>query len=153
VLGHAARPPSPDSPYGPETPIHELPELKVRAADVQASMTVLGRPPEGRQPRSLDLRQVDLRRIDLSGARLEGGNLLKAHLEGAVLNGADLEDAVLFGADLKDAILFGAHLKGAKFLPRAHLGGAYANQDTTWPDDFKAADHGVIIEDCGRPGG
>ena len=63
-----------------------MPELQVRAPEVQASLTVLGRGSFGRREGRgdlLDLHAIDLRRARLRGAHLEGAYLLGAHLEGA----------------------------------------------------------------------
>jgi hypothetical protein len=101
-------------------------------ADIQASLTVLGRrviDPKWREP-NLDLFLADLRwawlykahlkRAALVGARLERAVLIGAHLEGADLNHAHLEGAVLREAHLEGANLSGAHLEGAD-LSGAHL--------------------------------
>jgi uncharacterized protein YjbI with pentapeptide repeats len=141
VRSHAPWPPRLPGQYIATAPIDEVPELQVRAPDVQASLTVLGRGgfarPEGRGDR-LDLHAVDLRhahlvgadleRAYLRGARLEGANLMRASLERADLMGARLERAVLGGAKLVEANLEGARLEGANLksasLQRAYLRGA-----------------------------
>jgi uncharacterized protein YjbI with pentapeptide repeats len=110
--------------YVATAPIDEVPELQVRAADVQASLTVLGRGgfaslAEDQRDR-LDLHAVDLRHAGLRGADLEGANLRGAHLEEADLFGADLEGADLGGAHLEQANLLYAHLEQAN-LYEAHL--------------------------------
>jgi Pentapeptide repeats (8 copies) len=85
VRSHAPWPPRLPGQYVAVAPIDEVPELQVRAPDVQASLTVLGRGgftrPEGQDGR-LDLHDVDLRNADLYGAHLEGVDLGGAHLEG-----------------------------------------------------------------------
>jgi hypothetical protein len=121
-------PPSQKGQYRPDWPLEQQPDLRARAPDVQAALTVLGR---GRFPKPsdpaasdadrLDLREIDLRRADLNGvhlqgarldgARLQGTWLLDAHLEGAVLTNAHLEGAVLGAAYLKGAVLVNAHLE------------------------------------------
>jgi hypothetical protein len=74
VRSHAPWPPRLPGQYIATAPIDQVPELQAGAADVQASLTVLGRGgfahPEGRGDR-LDLHAVDLRRADLSAAHLE----------------------------------------------------------------------------------
>jgi hypothetical protein len=126
-------PPSQPGQYQPNWPLYGQqgqPELRARALDLQAALTVLGRgpfpkpsDPELRQAARLDLHQVDLRRADLIEAHLEGANLREAHLEGAVLRGAQLQAAILPQADLEGAFLADAHLEGA-VLTAAELTGA-----------------------------
>jgi hypothetical protein len=75
IRSHAPWPPRLPGQYVASAPIDEVPELQVRAADVQASLTVLGRGsfgrPEGQGDR-LDLHAVDLRHAYLNGMHLEG---------------------------------------------------------------------------------
>src|SRR6266540_2264453 len=143
VRSRAPWPPTLSSQYVATAPIREVRELQIRAPDVQAVLTVLGRggfaDPKGVDS-PLDLHAVDLRhahlpgahlkRANLDGAHLEGANLLGAHLKGAYLldahlEGADLSYAHLEGVDLRRArldrvLLLGAHLEGANLLG-AHL--------------------------------
>jgi Pentapeptide repeats (8 copies) len=131
---HAPWPPSPPGLYPATAPIDQLPELQIRAPEIQASLTVLGRGGfalSGRPGDRLDLHDVDLRRANLRDAHLERAHLrrahlgdaflYRAHLEGAFLNDAHLEGAYLRGAHLERVDLRGAHLEGADFLG-AHLG-------------------------------
>jgi Pentapeptide repeats (8 copies) len=134
VRGHAPWPPRLDDQSAASAPVREAPELQVRAPDVQASLTVLGRggfaESAGAQGDRLDLPAVDLRyarlrsahleRANLFHANLEWANLIGAHLEWAGLIGAHLEWAGLNGVYLERANLFNAHLKGAD-LSGAHL--------------------------------
>lgn len=90
-------------PRGPDRFVREL---RVRAADVQAALTVLGRrqsapddPPLNLV--ALDLRSADLRRADLRRANLNFADLRRANLNAAVLSGADLSEADLLAADLR----------------------------------------------------
>ena len=152
VRSHAPWPPRLPGQYVAAAPIDQVPELQVRAPDVQASLTVLGRGnfarARGDLGDRLDLHASDLRHAQLRGAHLqranlseahlegadlnkahlEGANLRKAHLEGALLALADLEGADLTHANLEEAFFFGAHLEGADLaetnLERAGLGGA-----------------------------
>jgi hypothetical protein len=159
VRTHSPWPPSQPNQYKPDWPLDPQPDLRTRAPDVQAALTVLGR---GRfaslaamDSAWLDLQEVDLRKANLAGAHLERANLAGAHLEGANLSGAHLErarlahahlkranlsgahleGAILNGAHLERAYLNGAYLKGALFLEHAHLAGAEAD-GTLWPDGF-----------------
>jgi hypothetical protein len=91
VRSHAPWPPRLPGQYVATAPIDQVPELQVRAADVQACLTVLGRggfaPPAEGQDR-LDLHAVDLRHANLWDAHLEAAYLRRAHLEAAFLGGA-----------------------------------------------------------------
>jgi hypothetical protein len=133
-------PPSQPGQYRDDVPIYQQPELRTRAADVQAALTVLGRGSFTHQGAlllvgalQLDLAEVDLRRAALNDAHLEGANLNGAHLEGAHLNYAHLENASLAHVHLENASLALAHLEHASLyhaylenasLALAHLVGA-----------------------------
>jgi hypothetical protein len=152
-------PPSQPGQYRPDWPLYGQrgqPELRARALDLQAALTVLGRGPfpkphhpEAVLTARLDLHQVDLRRADLIDAHLEGANLREAHLEGAVLRGAHLQAAVLSQADLAGAFLAGARLEGAVLtaadltgarLERAVLTGAYLEGADLWEAELADAE-------------
>jgi hypothetical protein len=137
VRSHAPWPPRLPGQYVATAPIDQVPELQVRAADVQACLTVLGRggfaPPAEGQDR-LDLHAVDLRHANLWDAHLEAAYLRRAHLEAAFLGGAHLQ-----GADLRDA-----HLEKA-YLDAAYLEGALADKRTTWPEGFDCRAVGIIV--------
>ena len=124
VRSHAPWPPRLPGQYVATALIHQVPELQVRAADVQACLTVLGRggfaPAAGGQGDRLDLHAVDMRHANLPDAHLERAYLFDAHLEAADLYGAHLGDANLFNAHLEDANLNDAHLEDA-YLEDAHL--------------------------------
>jgi hypothetical protein len=175
IRTHSPRPLTPGQPSADLTrdQVRDLPDLRTRAPDVQAALTVLSR---GRFAAlatvghgRLDLRAADLRNANLHGASLEWADLSDAHLEGALLAGARLE-----GADLRHARLEGAHLAGAKlkranladahlegadlggadlkealYLDKAHLAGAEATDDprhpTRWPDGFDWRAAGVDV--------
>ena len=137
VRSHAPWPPQLPGQYVATAPIEQMPELQVRAPDVQACMTVLGRGsfarPDGRVGH-LDLGPVDLRRVRLFGAHLErvalhgehleGADMRVVHLEGTDLCEAHLEGATLIRGHLEEAALDGAHLEKVH-LAEAHLEGAY----------------------------
>lgn len=110
---HAPWPSDPNSPYPADYPLDQLPHLSVRAPDIQAIMTVLGRrTPSRPHPAAwitLDLTRTDLRRAALMGAslqraRLRGASLAKAWLFKADLRGVDLREADLQDAALREAI-------------------------------------------------
>jgi uncharacterized protein YjbI with pentapeptide repeats len=121
------------SPDDPEDPA----ELQVRAPDLQAVLTVLGR----LKMADLDLEGTYLYKANLLGANLERSNLnradlRKAKLAGAYLPGAslayaNLSDAYLDGATFEDANLHGASLERTSLnkaaLGRAHLSSAKAS--------------------------
>ena len=129
------------------TPTANPASLAVRAPDVQAAVTILGRWRNrlGKPPPVLDLHNADLQGAILVGAELQGvilvgaqlqdANLAGAQLQDARLNGAQLQRAILFGAQLQDAILFGAQLQDA-ILDTAELQGARASEATRWPEGW-----------------
>lgn len=90
----------------------QLPPLRVRALDVQAAVTVLGRrlPSHGAP---LDLDRVDLRRCDLYHADLSGADLHYADLSACNMTLAVLEEADMTRTRLAAAVLSSANLRGA----------------------------------------
>jgi uncharacterized protein YjbI with pentapeptide repeats len=110
------------------TPTANPASLTVRAPDVQAALTILGRWRNrlGKPPPVLDLHNADLQGAILVGADLQGAilvgaqlqsaNLAGAQLQGARLNDADLQDANLSGAQLQDVRLNGARLQKAMLI-------------------------------------
>src|SRR6266511_4073490 len=116
VRGHAPWPPKLAGQYLAEAPIKQVPELQVRAPDVQAALTVLAR----RQPLPklrgrLDLEATDLRKARLGDADLKGVSLSSANLQEATLDGANLQRAILHNANLQGALLERAQLQEASF--------------------------------------
>jgi hypothetical protein len=110
VRGHAPWPPKLAGQYRAEAPIEQVPELQVRAPDVQAALTVLGR----RQPLPklrgrLDLEGTDLRKARLEDAELQDASLFNANLQEAILDAANLQGAILYNANLQGAVLAHAH--------------------------------------------
>ncbi|MBV9894238.1 MAG: pentapeptide repeat-containing protein [Chloroflexi bacterium] len=113
------------------------------AADVQATLAVLGRrklPPHSapQEKRFLDLRETDLRGANLSGSRLEGVSFFAAHLERAdatraVFTRSNLREAHLQGATLTEVDLVGASLS------RANLEGARLNHANLEGADLSGA--------------
>ncbi|HZM74074.1 MAG TPA: pentapeptide repeat-containing protein [Candidatus Limnocylindrales bacterium] len=101
--------------------------LRVRAADVQAALTVLGRFPQDSHEKHLE--RIDARGADLFGARLAGADLHYADLSDSILVNADLRGADLTGAMMQDAALINANFYQADLrtasLQRARLD--YAN--------------------------
>ncbi len=99
----------------------ELPSLRVRQADVQIAVIVLGRIAVMGDAGDVELGPVDLRKADLrdtyfagatfTGAQLDGVNLIYANLRQALLRGASLSQANLYGAVLIYADLTGADLQ------------------------------------------
>jgi hypothetical protein len=114
VRGHAPWPPALEGQAAADLPMTEIPRLRIRAADVQAAMTVLGR---GRfadpdpEVRRLDLADTDLRRVHLAGADLRRARLIGADLRDAYLGDANLRQARVGGADLRHTRLGRADLR------------------------------------------
>jgi hypothetical protein len=147
VRQHSPWPPSEPGQYRRDFPIDEQPELRMRAADVQAALTVLGRGGFTRQGAlPLDLAKVDLRKASLGYAHLQGADLRDAHLEGAHLSGAHLQGASLHGAHLQGADLLGVHLEGA-YLFDAHLEGAKVLL-TPRNEDLSPLEEASYVEDA-----
>lgn len=123
VRTHAPWPPALPGQYVATAPIEDVPELKVRAPDVQACLTVLGRGGFANQSQEfgerVELREVDLRRAWLVDASLERARLQGANLAGALLLGVNLTRTALTDANLAEAQILGCT------LTRAELG--YAN--------------------------
>ena len=86
------------------------PPLRVRAVDVQAAMTVLGRRLRVRNHDQLELSRVKLLHADLREANLIHADLHYSDLSGSNLVGADLHLADLTGIRLPAAVLRGANL-------------------------------------------
>jgi hypothetical protein len=120
-----------------------LPELQVRAPDVQAALTVITRQPRPPNAARHELPRVDLRRALLRGGHLENAILTEVHLEGASLANADLSYASLEGAQL-----CGANLAGVKNLSTAALKDSVYDSDTIWPRDFRPESEGARQGRC-----
>jgi uncharacterized protein YjbI with pentapeptide repeats len=140
IRGHAPWPPRLEGQPPRDTPIRKTPSLRLRAPDVQAALTVLGRggfvPPNPVTP-PLDLADTDLRRAYLSemsylgmarldGADLRGADFVIVNLHRATLNRANLQEARLLSAVLAGATLNGANLQDAN-LSGALVEGANLN--------------------------
>ena len=127
----------------------ELPLLRIRAPDVQAAVTVLGR--RCAVPREvIELQSVDLRVAYLGDANLQGAILGRSMLAGADLSRADLSDVNLRGTNLtgvilRRAVLSGADLAGAD-LTAADLQRAKCDGRTIWPEKFDWHAAGVVRE-------
>jgi uncharacterized protein YjbI with pentapeptide repeats len=123
-------PPSQPGQYRDDFPTDQQPQLRTRAADIQAALTVLGRGGFTRQGTlRLDFFEIDLRRAALNDAHLERANLVNTHLERAILFDAHLERAFLLGAYLEEAMLTDCHLEDANLvgarLDSASINGAH----------------------------
>jgi uncharacterized protein YjbI with pentapeptide repeats len=111
------------APRPPKSTTGRPEELRVRAPDVQAALTVLGRRQTARGDPNLDLRALDLAGANLTGADLAGANLVGTDLAGAKLLHADLAGADLYRGNLTWANLHRADLSDAQLT--------YANLDYT----------------------
>jgi hypothetical protein len=144
----------------------EPPLLKIRAPDVQAALTVLGRRVEIPEE-VIELQNVDLRSAYLGGANLRRAiiaramlaqagaldqtiDLTDAHLRRTNFRRALLTHAILRGADLRDTILCGADLSGAD-LSGADLHNATCDDGTTWPSGFDWRAAGVTHKPGNAP--
>jgi hypothetical protein len=165
IRGHAPWPPRLEDQPPIEAAIETVAFLRLRAPDVQAALTVLGRghfaDPDPDAPQ-LDLTDTDLRRsylsrADLRRARLYGADLRRARfddtdLRGATLIRAYLQEAHLLGANLQDAVLHHADLRDAD-LTDANLAGAdlrHANLQGTKLDGVDL--RGARLDGTGLPG-
>jgi hypothetical protein len=165
LRGHAPWPPRLEDQPPIEAAIETVAFLRLRAPDVQAALTVLGRghfaDPDPDAPQ-LDLTDTDLRRsylsrADLRRARLYGADLRRARfddtdLRGATLIRAYLQEAHLLGANLQDAVLHHADLRDAD-LTDANLAGAdlrHANLQGTKLDGVDL--RGARLDGTGLPG-
>lgn len=113
IRQHSPWPPIREGQFPPETPLEEVPELRIRAADVQAALSALGRGTSS--SKVTDLSDVDLRRADLSQARLHYALFSSSHLESSDLTDAHLEQAYFLFTDLSEAVMRGTHLEGVRF--------------------------------------
>jgi hypothetical protein len=173
VRFHSPWPPARRGQSGMKMSLEDMPDLRVRAPDIQAVMTVIaGRsiavdqfpvaPPStlaelARQV--LLLRESDLRKALLIGANLQGVHLTSACLQGSELTQADLRFAELSGSDLRGANLQGAQLEGTilvaadlrgAMLEDASLSGAKSDHRTKWPDYFDPVAAGVNVDEATR---
>src|SRR6266511_1854323 len=165
IRGHAPWPPRLEGQPPVEAAIETVAFLRLRAPDVQAALTVLGRgrfaDPDPEAPQ-LDLSDTDLRRAylsraDLRRARLYSADLRRARfddtdLRGATLTRANLQEAHLLDANLRDADLHHADLQGAD-LTDANLEGAdlrHANLQGTKLDGVDL--RGVRLDGADLPG-
>ena len=151
IRSHAPWPPSLPGQYLETAPIDQVPKLQTRAADVQASLWVLGRGGFADalgEEQWLDLSAVDLRRADLRNARLGDVDLRFAGLQRAFLAGAHLRGAYLDDSHLEGARLSAANLEGAN-LDGTYLQGAEADVRTKWPEGFDWRAAGVTVSSSG----
>jgi uncharacterized protein YjbI with pentapeptide repeats len=140
VRSHAPWPPKRPGQYRAGAPIEQVPELRLRAPDVQAALTVLAyRQPLPRLRGRLDLEGTDLRKARLEHANLQDAVLVNANLQEAILLGAKLQGAILYYANLQAAHLSDANLQGAK-LDGAKLQGAHLNGADLQKADLTGAD-------------
>ena len=138
------------TPGGPEHPTptvdEHLPWMRVRAADMQAAMGVLGRLPPSRDEQAISLSRVDLRSIALRDSRLSGSRFRYANLARSALGGVWLEHSDLTAADLRRAHLDHAHLARAN-LSRATLQGANLHRADLSYADLRGTDLSDTILD------
>ena len=133
--------------------------LRVRASDVQAAVTVLGRRPAPPQAQILTLPRISLTHADLPHANLSDADLHYSDLSGALATRADfrradltgvwlahsrLTHASLYQADLRDVVFWDARLEGADLrgtdLTGADLTGACLTSARLDNADLRGAD-------------
>jgi hypothetical protein len=103
VREHAPWPPTRPGQHFVHLPLHDVPQLQLRAADIQAAVTVLCRSANPGWLQAIealdsgirsavlpDLTATDLRRADLQLGELTGVKLTAAHLGKADLTGRNL---------------------------------------------------------------
>ncbi len=127
-LAHRAKSPNPsvaDSALVWTPPAAGPSSLTVRAPDVQAAVSILGRWRRrlGEPAPVLDLHSADLQGAGFRNAQLQRAYLPYTHLQDADLDHAQLQHANLDGAQLQRAYLVDADLQGA-YLNDADLRGA-----------------------------
>ena len=134
------------------TAIEEAPDsgteptlLKIRAPDIQAAVTVLGRRYE-LPGEVIELQSTDLRGAWLGGRTLRRAIIGRSMLAGADLSGADLSDAWLRRVNFRGANLSGAILHHA-LLRDSILNGANLSEiDLTTADLQRArCDHATVL--------
>jgi uncharacterized protein YjbI with pentapeptide repeats len=148
VREHSPWPPTLPGQYRDEAPLESVPALQARAADIQATLTVIGRRnrihEQAQEQNHLDLSSVDMRMANLRAAHLEGVDLTGSHLEGAYLTDAHLEGANFWVGNFEEADLTGAYLEGADLmgvhLERAYLEGAHLEGADLWLAHLENAD-------------
>jgi hypothetical protein len=113
IRQHSPWPPTRGSQWPETTPIDQVPELRIRAADVQAALSALGR--GAASGKVVDLSDVDLRRADFSHSQLECALFSCSHLEVSDFTEARLEKACFLFADLTKAVMRGTDLKDGRF--------------------------------------
>jgi hypothetical protein len=165
IRGHAPWPPRLEGQPPVEAAIETVAFLRLRAPDVQAALTVLGRgrfaDPDPEAPQ-LDLSDTDLRRAylsraDLRRARLYSADLRRARfddtdLRGATLTRANLQEAHLLDANLRDADLHHADLQDAD-LTDANLEGADLRHASLQGTKLDGVDlRGVRLDGADLPG-
>jgi uncharacterized protein YjbI with pentapeptide repeats len=129
VRTHAPWPPSQPGQLAGDVAREKLPLLKVRAPDVQAVVSIMGRR-HFAVDRSveIDLNDTDLRHASLLKASLSGADLSRASMIWTDFGWADLSEAKLMWCDLGWANLGAAQLCRAQLhwanLGCANLGGA-----------------------------
>lgn len=145
VRGHSSWPPTQPGQAPAGTPRADLATLAVRANDVQAALTTLGRINQLPGDEWISLPRTDLRFARMDGLRFDHANLGNAELSLCRLRGTVLRHSVLYRSRLRQAQLHGADLTSAN-LEGADLTGARADATTRWPDGFDPLAAGVLLE-------
>jgi uncharacterized protein YjbI with pentapeptide repeats len=146
VRTHAPWPPSRPGQHVGTAPIDAVPVLRVRAPDVQAALTVLGRGAGGHPP---DLEGTDLRKASLAaGLNLAGAILIDANLQSARMAGVNLQRARFTNALMQHAYLRNTQMQGAD-LRNAQMEGAYLGDAQLQQANLKEAGlQGTLLRDA-----
>ena len=177
IREHSPWPPARAGQYIADAPLHKLPDLEIRASDVQAALEVLGQKMFHSPSALRKIVHADLRKSDLSGLNLEDSffsncqlswthltttnleksmimysdlsmvNMFDAHLEASSFTSTNVTEADFDEAHLDQAEFFNINFEEAKGLDAAHLHGSTADSSTKWPEGFDPASAGVRIED------
>jgi Pentapeptide repeats (8 copies) len=113
IRQHSPWPPMREGQWPEATPLDQIPELRMRSADVQAALSALGR--GAASGKVVDLSDVDLRRADLSHSQLQCALFSCSHLEVSDFTEARLEKACFLFADLTKAVMSGTDMRDGRF--------------------------------------
>jgi hypothetical protein len=176
IRQHSPWPPSLPGQYTAAAPLHKIPDLEIRASDVQAAISILGKKMFAEIDDIRRLIHVDLRRADFIDLDYQDAHFSDSNLSWASLHSANLKDTAFMACDLSQASLYDTHfersrmswtnLKGASLtdsdfrgaelfvvnleevedIDRADLRGVTADADTKWPEGFDPSPAGIKIE-------
>jgi hypothetical protein len=177
IRQHSPWPPSRPGQYTASASLHKIPDLEIRASDVQAAITILGQKTFASIADIRKLVYADLRRADFTDLHYQDGyfsdcnlswaSLPNANLRGAVFMMCNLSQASMFDTHLEDSRLswtdlsgadlthsyfdraefFVVNLESARDIETASLKDVTADRDTKWPEQFDPSAAGVRVRD------